>query len=48
MPNDYYLPDPWSIKDSEWSDDVVQLPDITYGDVWNFLIETPIEFNGEK
>ena len=41
------FPDPWYIENG-WSNDVALLPNIMYGDVWEYLVETPSEFTGEK
>ena len=41
------LQDPWNIE-SGWVDDISQLPDIMFGDIYCYLINTPSEFTGEK
>ena len=41
------LPDP-SILHSNWSDDVSLLPDITYPDIYHYLIEYPSQFSKES
>ena len=34
------LPDPYSISDDLWMDDMTQWPDLQYGDVYSYLIDT--------
>ena len=41
------LPDPF-ILHSNWSDDVSLLPDITYPDIYHYLIEYPSQFSKES
>jgi hypothetical protein len=41
------LPDPFSFKDN-WSNDVSLLPDITWPEMYIYLIETPSEFTKDK
>ena len=41
------LPDPF-ILHSNWSDDVSLLPDITYPDIYHYLIEHPSQFSKES
>ena len=41
------LPDPF-ILHSNWPDDVSLLPDITYPDIYHFLIEYPSQFSKES
>ena len=41
------LPDPF-ILHSDWSDDVSLLPDITYPDIYHYLIEYPSQFSRES
>lgn len=48
LQNGKLLQDPFNIDAKEWSTDVKKLPDITYPDIWNYLIETPSEFTKDK
>ena len=41
------IPDPF-ILHSNWSDDVSLLPDITYLDIYHYLIEYPSQFSKES
>ena len=41
------LPDPINVK-KEWSDDIVLLPDLTWPDIVNYLINTPSEYTRDK
>lgn len=41
------FPDPWE-NNAGWSNDLTQLPDITFGDIYTYLIDTPSIFTGEK
>ena len=43
LSNDEILPDPYSITEG-WNDDVSDLPDVSYPDIYHYLIETPGEF----
>ena len=42
------LPDPCSIKDSEWSSHQKDLPDLSFPDVTFYLVETASEFTKDK
>lgn len=42
------LADPYSLQTSDWSDDVLLLPDITYVDLYVYLVHTPSEFTHES
>ena len=37
---DEVLPDPYSIGEESWTDDMTQWPDLVYGDLYSYLIET--------
>ena len=41
------LPDPCSLK-NDWKDDVLLLPDVSWPDVYNYLIDTPSDFTKES
>lgn len=41
------LPDPYNISDG-WSDDVTRLPDISWGDVYTYLLEAPSKYIKDK
>ena len=45
--NGTLLPDPISVK-KEWSDDIGLLPDLTWPDIVNYLINTPSEYTRDK
>ena len=45
--NGTLLPDPISVK-KEWSDDIGLLPDLTWPDLVNYLINTPSEYTRDK
>ena len=45
--NDKILPDPYSISEG-WSTETANFPDVTYPDIYNYLIETPSEFTRDK
>ena len=40
MDNGENLPDPYSIKQDEWTDDVKLWPNVEYGDIYTYLIDT--------
>ena len=42
------LPDPFSISQDLWKDDMTQWPDLLYGDVYSYLIETKGPYTKEK
>lgn len=48
LENGIQLPDPYSINEKEWTDDVLSLPDIQSLDVYQYLIETPSEFTKQS
>ena len=37
----FLVPDPYGIKESEWSLDMTKWPPIEYGDLYNYFINTP-------
>lgn len=41
------LPDPYGLK-TGWSDALTLWPDVTYGDIYNYLIDAPGEFTKES
>ena len=34
------LPDPYGVKDENWSEDLSLCPDLQFGDIYTYLIET--------
>ena len=42
----FALPDPFAIE--EWSDNTSKIPEVTYPDIYSYLIDTPSEFTKEK
>ena len=42
------FPDPYSIKEDEWIDDPEKWPDLEYGDIYNYLIDTPGPYTKEN
>ena len=42
------LPDPYVLEQDTWSGDLSKLPDITWGDVYNYLINTTSIYTKEK
>lgn len=42
------LPDPYSIADDLWIDDITKWPDLVYGDLYSYLIETKGPYTKEK
>lgn len=48
LKNGTLLSDPYGLQNNEWSDDVKKLPDVTYFDIVNYLIDTPSEFTKDK
>ena len=42
------LPDPYSLSDSSWKDDISLLPDVQWGDIYTYLINTPSEYTNEN
>jgi hypothetical protein len=40
------LPDPYNLRDN-WSDSPATLPDLTFGDIFVYLIDTPSMFTKE-
>ena len=45
---DEVLPDPYSIGEESWTDDMTQWPDLVYGDLYSYLIETKGPYTKEK
>lgn len=39
--------DPYLLQSSEWSDDISLWPEVQYGNIYNFLIESPGDFSAE-
>ena len=48
LQNEKRLPDPFTIKDNNWSDDISMLPDMTYIDLFQYLVNTPSPFTMEN
>lgn len=46
----YYsiLPDPYSHNECSWNQEIQLLPEITWADVYNYLINTASDFTKEK
>ena len=42
------LPDPYLLEQASWSNELNKLPEITWGDVYNYLINTTSEYTKEK
>ena len=42
------LPDPFGITDGQWESNILLLPDVTFGDLYTYLIETPSEYTHEN
>ena len=42
----FALPDPFAIE--EWSDNTSKIPEVTYPDIYSYLVDTPSEFTKEK
>ena len=42
------LPDPYGIEEDLWSDDMSLWPDLQYGDIYNYLIESKGQFTKEN
>ena len=42
----FALPDPFAIE--EWSDNTSKIPEVTYPDIYSYLVDTPCEFTKEK
>ena len=42
----FALPDPFAVE--EWSDNTSEIPEVTYPDIYSYLIDTPSEFKKEK
>ena len=47
LENGHKLPDPFSFT-TGWSDDPTTLPDISFADIYMYVIHTPSEFTHEK
>ncbi|XP_047142692.2 uncharacterized protein LOC124816975 [Hydra vulgaris] len=48
LENKETLPDPYSIDKPYWSTDLTKIPDISWGDVYNYLINSTSEYTHEK
>ena len=48
LTNGSLLPDPCGITANCWETDVLLLPDVTFGDLYTYLIETPSEYTKEN
>ena len=48
MIEDVTLPDPYGIAEELWIDDMSIWPDLQYGDVYNYLIESKGQFTKEN
>ena len=46
--NETLLPDPLNINDNKWSSDITFLPDLSWPDIVNYVINTPSEFTKDK
>ena len=42
----FALPDPLAIE--EWSNNTLKIPEVTYPDIYSYLVDTPSEFTKEK
>ena len=42
----FALPDPFAIE--EWSDNTSKIPEVTYPDIYSYLIDTPSGFTKEN
>ena len=42
------LPDPFILPDDDWSDDIANLPDISWRDVTDYLIDSPSIYTKER
>ena len=42
----FALPNPFAIE--EWSDNMSKISEVTYPDIYSYLIDTPSEFTKEK
>ena len=47
LTNGVHLPDPYMLLD-DWESNVALLPDVTFGDLFNYLINTPSEYTQES
>lgn len=47
LSNGHTLPDPYTLQE-EWKNDVTLMPDTTWPDVYNYLINTPSTFSTES
>lgn len=48
LKNGTNLPDPFGIERSNWRDDVSLLPDVGWGDIHTYLVDTPSPFTNES
>lgn len=48
LKNGTILPDPYALVDSSWKDDMKLLPNIQWGDLYMYLINTPSEYTHES
>ena len=46
LSNGFALPAPFAIE--EWSENTSKIPEVTYPDIYSYLIDTPSEFRKEK
>ena len=46
--DDEVLPDPYSIEEDLWADDITQWPDLQFGDIYSYLIHTEGPYTQEK
>lgn len=42
------IPDPFCINEESWSDEVCKWPDVEFGDIYTYLIDTKGTFTKEK
>ena len=42
------LPDPYGVKDENWSEDLSLCPDLQFGDIYTYLIETKGQYTREN
>ena len=40
--------DPYEISDERWTDDVTLWPPVEFGEIYNYLVDTPDQFTKEK
>lgn len=46
--DDEKFPDPYTIKEDKWTDDAKKWPNLEYGDIYNYLIDTPGPYTKEN